>query len=1179
MIDPHLFTSLKDIERIKRHLQTYNWYSESYIHIKNIVDTFLKRGFNVPNQKGFVFFETCPRDNTELLFNPYNQDDYYCPLCGMNYKDEPYKRSWITRYHSWLSQMGILLGIVYLIDNNDVYANTLRHILLDYAKYYPSYPNNDNELGPTRIFQSTYMESVWIMYLAGAYDMVRNSKCFTCGERDFIENNLHKASINIILDYDEKMNNRQAFNNAAICAVGFLLEDKNLINYSLYGPHGFVLHMEKSVLEDGLWYEGDNYHFATLPSIVNIAEICIHNGIDLYSQEFNGHTIKMMYDAPLLSLQPDLTFPSRKDSKYETSIAQRLYSGLYELGYARYLAPKYAKILKTIYSFQGYDKSVISNSADVNNDITDITEISKPQAAKRNRLDWRGFLNAVPDLENYTGLPITHSVNMTGTGLAILRMDNKKIYTSVDYGKYGGGHGHPDRLNLNLFINGRRWLSDWGTCNYYLEHLRWYRSTIGHNTLVVDCSDQLPVDGKCVIFEETSMVSIASCQADEIAPDVDSLRTVILLKRHGILFDFLSGNSVFVHKYHYALHSFGELIVEGKESNYFPQLQGEGYSFIKDVYSYDVDNYFCVKFQDKDASLVIHSIGCGETTIFKGKSYGPPNQMAQLFPVLIIERNGNSADFINLMEVIEGDGGQQTVKSFLRINDKEYCIECIDRVKYIIFKDDCGWAVKIYDNGILTSIHSFSIGSIPGYAEFLFPLEKVECIFDSADWRINTQKMFGRLVFNDVVMKRFTADSIKVSVNDVEYNMEICGNKGIVSQKDCRFIRIDKNMIYWGIENIIEIELYNFTSKQWIHETRLNLPAGWIQKEVKTVCLDPFSVLKADVIIKPNNIGIISVNSNRKVCLVRYEATGDLVEFKVDNPLEDEVWIVKDVPINFIKLEIKNKTDIDLFVKYTVFENSNKFLLNKFESKVFAVDIDEKYISNGELSIPYNINVENYETNNVLKKSLVAAKAIGDNKPIDSFDWEPKIILNKSSQIRRAEKHWQGCKDLSGEAMICTNESGLILKVKIKDDRVLFSGGKYCFDNDSIQIYFDRREEKYRNLTSITQGIYGFIVVPGVFGNASSVITIGTEIKEIHRIGVSTYLANEGYEILMLIPWDCIGGKPKKGVVWGFDLIINDRDSGIRRDLQMIWTGCCEDERTYLMDKEHNPQRFGLLLL
>jgi len=944
MFEPHLFTSLHEIEQIKKYLREYNWYAEAYLNIKNTVDTFLRKGFSVPRESGYVFFETCPRDNTELVFDPYRPDEYYCPACGMNYKDKPYKRAWISRYHSWLSQMSILVGIVYLIDGNEVYANTIRRMLLDYARYYNEYPNNDNELGPTKLFQSTYMESVWIMYLAGAYDMVRKNKCFTMDEHRIIKNDLLIPSVEIILDYDEKMNNRQAFNNAGIVAVGFLLEDQKFIDYAINGPHGFITHMKKSVLEDGLWYEGDNYHFATLPSIVNIAEICRHNNIDMYSKEFDGHTIKMMFDAPLLSLQPDLTFPSRKDSRYANHIAQRWYANLYELAYSRYLDPAYAKILKIIYSYEGHENAKLPNAAG-------IMDIFTAEISRRNRMDWRGFLNATPDLGDEKGLPITSSINMKGTGLAVLRRKNKGIYVSLDYGKYGGGHGHPDRLNLNLFINGRRWLSDWGTGNYYLDHLKWYRSTIAHNTIGVDGYAQLPVDGECTIFEEKSEVSVVSAQVKEIAPGVNMQRTIILFD-NGLLFDCASVESEEKHKYHYALHSFGNLIFDQEELKP-ANLEGENYSFIKDIYSFATDSECQVEFRDEGASLIIHSLGCKNTIFYKGKAYGPPDRIPDLFPVLIIERNEKSTDFVNLMEAVE-EGNKSIVTNFYKVGDNAYLIECCDGFKNMIKKENKGWRIEFY----------------------------------------NSDNLINR---------------------------------------------------------------YDFVSED-------------------------------------NNINSIE------------------------------------------------KTDPSQNNKIT----KNGLKLGSIHDQC---------------------------------KPAVVVKTVKDTKPLDSFEWEPNIILNKKTQVRRAEKHWQGCNDLSAEAMICRNDTGIILKVKVRDDNVLFSGGKYYYDNDSIQIYFDRRKDRYRGIAKATPGLYGFTVIPGTYDNSSTIKAVWTETENIDDIAVSTCLIEGGYEMLMHIPWNSIGGKPEQGDIWGFDIIINDRDSGVRRDLQMVWSGCYEGERTYLMEQYHDPKRFGMLFL
>ena len=47
-------------------------------------------------------------------------------------------------------------------------ARLARDILDAYSEAYANYPNRDNVLGPTRVFFSTYLESVWLLQLCVA---------------------------------------------------------------------------------------------------------------------------------------------------------------------------------------------------------------------------------------------------------------------------------------------------------------------------------------------------------------------------------------------------------------------------------------------------------------------------------------------------------------------------------------------------------------------------------------------------------------------------------------------------------------------------------------------------------------------------------------------------------------------------------------------------------------------------------------------------------------------------------------------------------------------------------------------------------------------------------------------------------------------------------------------------
>ncbi len=73
-------------------------------------------------------------------------------------------------------------------------------------------------------------------------------------------------------------------------------------------------------------------------------------------------------------------------------------------------------------------------------------------------------------------------------GLAVLRSGDR--YVSLESGPQGGGHGHPDRLQLTLHGDGVYWLPDPGKGQYVTHDLFWYRSTLAHNAPLLDGESQ-----------------------------------------------------------------------------------------------------------------------------------------------------------------------------------------------------------------------------------------------------------------------------------------------------------------------------------------------------------------------------------------------------------------------------------------------------------------------------------------------------------------------------------------------------------------------------------------------------------------------------------------------------------------------------------------------------------------
>jgi hypothetical protein len=159
-----------------------------------------------------------------------------------------------------------------------------------------------------------------------------------------------------------------------------------------------------------------------------------------------------------------------------------------------------------------------------------------PSALSREDLGWRSLLFARGELPPLEGIA-PESCLLPGQGLAVLRREQGSVYVALDYGHSGGGHGHPDRLNLLLADGDARWLDDMGTGSYVDPSLHWYRSTLAHNAPLVDGRSQLRVNGELVAFEDRGEAGWCSARVDGIAPGVSVTRTLVAMPEY--LIDFI----------------------------------------------------------------------------------------------------------------------------------------------------------------------------------------------------------------------------------------------------------------------------------------------------------------------------------------------------------------------------------------------------------------------------------------------------------------------------------------------------------------------------------------------------------------------------------------------------------------------------------------------------------------
>ena len=464
----------------------------------------LERMPPIPEHKALLSTDggVCPDDGTALTFDPWSPAEHRCPRCGKTWRGERHDRHWARYQHLWLAERAAHLAALAAIGGADdaPAAARARDILTAYPERYWRYPNRDNVLGPSRLFFSTYLESLWVCNYVAAAVLLRGAGRLDDAAARGV-NQVAEEAATLIGDYDEAFSNRQTWNNAALAAVAVWFEDEELAQRVIEGPTGLLAHLMRGYGRDGMWYEGENYHLFALRGLLTGAGWARLAGVDFGADPRVAERLAAALRAPALSALPDFTFPARKDARFGVSLAQPAFVEVWEIGLAR-LGMRDAGSemrdvgawLRALYSAPPAPQELLESY------LHDAPIDRIPHPASRISLSWWSLLEMLPELPPTEQPWSAPSVLLESQGLAVLRADDR--YVSLECGPHGGGHGHPDRLHLTVHAGGVHWLADPGTGSYVARELFWYRSTLAHNAPRLDDESQPPGDAVCECFDE-----------------------------------------------------------------------------------------------------------------------------------------------------------------------------------------------------------------------------------------------------------------------------------------------------------------------------------------------------------------------------------------------------------------------------------------------------------------------------------------------------------------------------------------------------------------------------------------------------------------------------------------------------------------------------------------------------
>jgi hypothetical protein len=490
-------------------------------YLGRYLDPMLAAPLYLPDQKALLSRDggVCVEDGSRLVFDPLSPDLHTCPRCGREFRGERHHRAWIWRYHLWLSERAIHLALLAGLGGAAALQDRAVEIVTGYAELYPRVPNRDNVLGPTRLFFSTYLESVWLLQLLIAASQL---EALGRGEARAALEPVARESAGLIASFDEAWSNRQVWNNAALIAAGYWLDDAGLVERGLDGPHGIRVQLGHAVTRDGLWFEGENYHFFALRGFLLAAELLRAADIDLYAEPDVGQRLAALFTAPLDTVLPDLTLPARGDSPYGVSLLQPRFAELWEIGRVRTGDPRIAALLSDMYGRRlppGPEIGFVEIAEQ---------ELNRPAArVSRETLGWKALLWMDPDPPGEASASWQRaSTLLEDAGVAVLRTGEGR-YVSMECGGRPGGHGHPDLLHLSVFAD-QPLLADFGTGSYVSPSLHWYRSTLAHNAPGVAGAGQLARAGRCEAFDHDGEWAWCRAAARGVfGPGTAARRTVV----------------------------------------------------------------------------------------------------------------------------------------------------------------------------------------------------------------------------------------------------------------------------------------------------------------------------------------------------------------------------------------------------------------------------------------------------------------------------------------------------------------------------------------------------------------------------------------------------------------------------------------------------------------------------
>ncbi len=609
-----------DIDRLQ-HRYSNPTFAAAVAKLRTTADRQMQQPLHVPDEgAGWIHDYTCPDHATRLTYDPNKPREHVCAVDGAVFSGGVYDEAWRAFKNNQLIRSAHAAALLWLMAGEQAYFDHAATILREYAQRYAQFPVHGTHAGQGKVMGQSLTEATWSIPTAWTFDILRDA--LPEADRELIHHELLVGlGDHLLTQLWERIHNIQCWHLAGLATIGVVLDDEQYLQPTFHPAWGFAAQVREGVLEDGWWWEGSpHYHFYTTQAMTSLAMAVRYQHPEL----LDNPRFQRMFAAPLDLLRPDLSLPALNDGWFDTSppggVAQ--YVQVFERVHGFWREPIHSQMLANI-----YDRYAERSSADA--------------------------LLFGPDDLPARAAATPKRVVQAASGYAILQSRDNSRHLLLKYGPHGGGHGHPDKLGLELWGHGERLSPDLGTPGYGIPLNRsWYRQTIAHNTLLIDESEQPHGTGRLRQFEivndELAVVDTEINWSDTYLNMYHDVRLRrIILWHEDYFIDLMSVVCPRERQLDLAWHHTGILDLAGWQPSDI-EFEATGYEHLTTIQQIQADEWQAIWRTPSGPGSQLWALNPPETQTFSAAA--PYNPASETMSLMMRRTHAKSALFASVVE-------------------------------------------------------------------------------------------------------------------------------------------------------------------------------------------------------------------------------------------------------------------------------------------------------------------------------------------------------------------------------------------------------------------------------------------------------------------------------------------------------------------------------------------------